>query len=346
MNAAVAPAWRQLVPLTLAVLAAHAVLLRMHAQGLVQPGSDAVRSLVTRTIVPAPAEPATVAIAPLAAPALPQRASLAPKPAPAATRAAPPEASSTPQAAAPEVLPAPAVEAPAPLETAPPAIAVVEPSSSRAVPLAIPAPVRLRYELVGERRGITLHGSADLEWRHDGTDYEAKMSWQGMLFLRREQRSSGRITSEGLAPRSFHDRSRGEQATHFDHEGGRVTFSNNRPDAQLALGTQDRLSMVLQLAALIGGHPARYPPGTQIAVPTASTREAEAWFFDVVAEEDLVLPGGAVRALKLQRKPRKEFDSQIELWLAPRMDYAPVRLRLTYPNGVTVDQRWSSTDRG
>jgi hypothetical protein len=97
---------------------------------------------------------------------------------------------------------------------------------------------------------------------------------------------------------------------------------------------------------LIGGQPGQYPPGTQITVPTASTRDSETWFFDVLAEEDLVLPGGAVRALKLQRRPRKEFDQKIELWLAPRMDYAPVRLRLTNPNGDTVDQRWSSTDRG
>jgi hypothetical protein len=62
--------------------------------------------------------------------------------------------------------------------------------------------------------------------------------------------------------------------------------------------------------------------------------------------EDLQLPGGPVEAIKLQRNPRKEFDQKVELWLAPRMDYAPVRLRLTSPNGDSVDQRWSSTDRG
>jgi len=27
------------------------------------------------------------------------------------------------------------------------------------------------------------------------------------------------------------------------------------------------------------------------------------------------------------------------------MDYAPVRLRLTQPNGDWVDQQWSSTDK-
>ena len=50
--------------------------------------------------------------------------------------------------------------------------------------------------------------------------------------------------------------------------------------------------------------------------------------------------------LKLTRNPRKEFDIKVELWLAPGMDYVPVRLRLTQPNGDWLDQQWSSTDRG
>ena len=77
-----------------------------------------------------------------------------------------------------------------------------------------------------------------------------------------------------------------------------------------------------------------------------STREAEPWVFTVEGEEQLQLPGGNVAALKLTRNPRKEFDQKVELWLAPGMDYVPVRLRLTQPNGDWVDQQWSSTDRG
>jgi hypothetical protein len=46
------------------------------------------------------------------------------------------------------------------------------------------------------------------------------------------------------------------------------------------------------------------------------------------------------------RQPRRQYDQSIELWLAPGMDYAPVRLRLTQPNGDSADYQWSSTDRG
>ena len=51
-------------------------------------------------------------------------------------------------------------------------------------------------------------------------------------------------------------------------------------------------------------------------------------------------------AVRLTRAPRKEYDVKVELWLAPGAAYAPVRLRLTQPNGDWVDQQWSSTDRG
>jgi len=101
-----------------------------------------------------------------------------------------------------------------------------------------------------------------------------------------------------------------------------------------------------QLSALLAGEPSKYRAGSTITVQTASTKEAEPWTFTVEGSETLDLPGGRVQAVRLIRNPRKEYDQKVELWLAPRMDYVPVRLRLTQPNGDSVDQQWSSTDRG
>jgi hypothetical protein len=97
---------------------------------------------------------------------------------------------------------------------------------------------------------------------------------------------------------------------------------------------------------MVAGDPRQFPAGTLISIQTASVREAEPWLFTVEGEEELQLPGGKVGTLKLTRNPRLEFDQKVELWLAPGMDYVPVRLRLTQPNGDSVDQQWSSTDRG
>ncbi|MDP3761337.1 MAG: DUF3108 domain-containing protein [Ramlibacter sp.] len=317
--------FRPLLVLTVAVLAAHALLLR--------PPREAVQSAVT------PARPfltRTVA-APLPAATQPPVASAAPvAPTAAKLGAAGPVALQAVDTGAPATVPAPA---PAPA-------GVPTPETASTVAVAIPGSVRLHYKVELQRGGLALKGQGELSWRQDGQNYEARLEFSAPLVRARTQHSTGRITAGGLAPQRFSDKGRGEEATHFDREQGRLSFSSNRPDAPLLPGAQDRLSVLLQLAALVAGAPAKFPPATSIMIQTAGTREAEPWVFTVEGEEQLDLPGGPVAAFKLTRAPRKEFDVKVELWLAPGMDYVPVRLRLTQPNGDSVDQQWSSTDRG
>ncbi len=206
--------------------------------------------------------------------------------------------------------------------------------------------MRLHYMVTASVRGIVLTGQGELIWRNDGQEYEATLEASAPLLPTRTQHSIGRITPEGLAPLRFSDKVRTEQAAHFQRDQGKVTFSNNQPDAPLLPGAQDRLSVLLQLGAMIAGDPRRFGPATTIAVQTAGTHDAELWLFTVEGEEQLQLPGGTIRSLKLIRNPRKQFDQKVELWLAPGMAYVPVRLRLTQPNGDSLDQQWSSTDRG
>ena len=337
-------AWQRLALLTAGVLAVHLALLYGSGPAL-SPAKDApAPRFATRTIVlappaaaPEPAPPAPPAPAPAAAKPPPARE----KP-PAPMQPAPPPAPAAPApVAAPEPAPAPAAEAtPGAAPSAP--VRPLVPSV-----IALPQPAVMRYEVtVRARGGLTVTGEASLDWWHNGQQYDVKMELSTAGVRARTQRSRGQITDEGLAPDYFSDKSRSEQATHFDRQAGRLVFSNNRPQAALGPGMQDRLSVVVQLSMLFGADPAQFPAGTRIAIPTAGTREAEDWVFSVEAEEELDLPGGRVRAVKLQRLPRREYDQRVELWLAPGKDYAPVRLRLTNPDGGSVDQRWSSTDKG
>lgn len=221
-------------------------------------------------------------------------------------------------------------------------VAAAQPPHPR---FSIPASAIWHYQVTASVRHFALQGTGELEWHHDGARYDARLEISSPLLPRRIQHSTGVITAEGLAPARFSDKVRSEEAAHFRREQGRVTFSSNRPDAPLLPGTQDRLSVILQLAAMVAGTPAQFPPGTVISVPTAGTRDAEPWQFTVEDTEELDLPGGKLAALKLIRNPRREFDQKVELWLATGMDYVPVRLRLTQANGDWVDQQWSSTDR-
>jgi len=333
---------RALLALTAVVLAAHAVLLGVVLGPLHFISPQSGRPFVTRSIAP---EPPPVVAPPPAQPA--------PAPAAVARRApaAPPTERHVEASARPPQRTDPRPAAPAadtsPSARTPPATA--QPSreaATQATAFAVPRSAHLHYKVMAQVKGMELTGEGELLWRNDGHDYEAKLEVRAPFVRTRTQTSTGQVTAQGLEPLRFGDKNRSEQAAHFQRDKGIVSFSGNRPDAPLLAGAQDRLSVMLQLGAMIGGAPQKFPPHTEIAVQTADTQEAQGWTFTVEGTEQLRLPGGNVAAIKLIRNPRREYDQKVELWLAPGMDYVPVRLRLTQPNGDSVDQQWSSTDRG
>ncbi|WP_245912787.1 DUF3108 domain-containing protein [Limnohabitans curvus] len=203
----------------------------------------------------------------------------------------------------------------------------------------------LKYQVQGQAKGFSYWASAELQWLQDGKDYEARLEVSAFLLGSRVQISKGTLGAEGLMPTRFGDKTRSEQAAHFQRDKGLITFSANSPDAPLLKGAQDRLSVVLQLSSLLAADPTRFPAGTMLSFQTVSQREAEVWQFLVEKEEMLQLPFGDISAIKLNRKPRREFDQHIELWFAPTLGYLPVRLRITNANGDFVDQLLSKAEK-
>jgi len=211
--------------------------------------------------------------------------------------------------------------------------------------VSVPPSATWRYDVTAHWRGIPVSGGAVLAWRQDGSTYDASMVLDAPPLQARTQRSTGTLADDGLRPSRFSDRVRSEEATHFDRAQDRITFSSNRPDVALQPGAQDRLSVLVQLAAVVAGHADRFVPGTSVTLQVAGTRDADAWQFTVEAVERLAIGATALDTLKLTRAPRGEYDSRLELWLAPGQAYAPVRLRLTPPNGDWLDLQWSGTDK-
>jgi hypothetical protein len=216
-------------------------------------------------------------------------------------------------------------------------------SVGQAVTFAVPKSVRLAYDVAGEVKGFSYSASSELLWQQDGQQYNAKNEIKVFLLGSRSQTSTGQISSGGLEPTRFSDKARSEQAAHFERDKGIIVFSANAPSAVLLPGAQDRLSVVLQLSAMLAGAPTHYPPGTVIALQVVGPRDAEDWRFTVGETEALKLPGGSVTGVKLSRQPRSAYDQKLDLWLAPSMAYLPVRLRLSQDNGDYVDQKWRAS---
>jgi len=209
----------------------------------------------------------------------------------------------------------------------------------------VPASAVLRYKLQGESKGLTYWANGELQWQQDGQRYDAQLEVSAFLVGSRTQTSAGTLGPEGLMPTRFSDKSRTELAAHFQRDKNIISFSANSPSVPLLKGAQDRLSVIIQLGALLAGDPERYPPGTMLSIQTVSQREAEVWQFSVEKEETLQLPYGTVLAVKLNRTPRRDFDQRIEVWLAPEWGYLPARLRVTNANGDWIDQTLKSVEK-
>jgi len=229
------------------------------------------------------------------------------------------------------------------VDITPPGAGTGHAPSTAPPPVRLPPPTRLIFDVSGQAKKFAYSARAELLWQHDGSRYQARQEVSAFLVGSRSQNSVGQISAQGLLPERFSDRARSEQAAHFDYTKGRVTFSANTPEAPVGPGAQDRLSVFIQLGALLAADPGRFVPGTQVTLTAVSARSADRWTFSVEAPETLDLPAGATATLKLQRLPRKDYDQKAELWVAPALGYLPVRIRLTQANGDFADLQLRSS---
>lgn len=227
------------------------------------------------------------------------------------------------------------------LAAATPEAAPPQPSTEVAFnPESLPPSVKLVYQVEANKFPYTLSG--EFLWQRGEQGYQAQLSIS-TFGQTRLQTSRGQIDPFGLAPERFSDKYRSEVAAHFNRAQGLVSFSANTPSLSLLPGAQDRLSVLVQLAALVASAPQNYGPGTTLQVQTIGPRDGDMWLFTFGNMETLELPGGSQQGLKLVRQPRQPYDQKLEVWLAPGLAYLPARIRITEANGTYVDQKWAAS---
>ena len=334
------PPQRVLLTLVGVALLLHAALLSGVQIGLPPPERSAAAPVQVRMLK---APDAVLAVAPSAAesivappptavvPALPA----APRPAPARTQTPQVEAAASQAMAAalpPSAAPAPPITEPT-AERAAELVAAAQTPASREgeIPLyrtLFPPPLTLHYTL---SRGA-LSGTAALEWRPAGDRYELRLDGRlaGINVL--VQTSQGSFDDAGIAPLRFTDQRmrRDVKAANFQREVGKITFSGPSTEFPLLIGTQDRLSWMIQLAAVAAAEPQRLAPGGKVALYVVGARgDADLWVFRYVAHESVATGAGSVAAVKFAREPRGPHDTQVEAWLDPARHHLPVRARLS-----------------
>lgn len=341
------------VALTLAVVALHLWL----AGGLLEDrlGSGAaadtprrIEVAFVRELAPA-APPPVVAAAPRPKPrrpppvvaeaappaaSAPEVAASAPEPAPVVAEAPP---------ASPEPSPAPepvadAASAPAP-DTAPVPLAAAsapESAASAAVAFEWPPSTRISYALTGWFRG-PVEGQAQVEWLRTEDRYQVRLEVQiGPSFaplVTRRFTSDGLVREQGLAPRRYDEETKvpfrdpRTLVVRFDDET--VALSNGR-SVPAPPGVQDTASQFVQLTYLFTTRPDLLQPGRSVEIPLALPRSVSLWTYDVVQRETLYTDFGPVETVhvKPRREPKPGVEMTVELWIAPTLQYLPVRSRI------------------
>ncbi len=222
----------------------------------------------------------------------------------------------------------------------PPTAAVPPMSAASAARFDWPPSTRMNYRLSGNYRG-PIDGKAQVEWLREGSRYQVRMSTSIGPVLSRNISSEGELTDTGLAPRRFD----GEQKVLFRAPKrwslrfgpDRIVLADGRETPTLP-GAQDEASQFVQLTWLFTTRPEQLKVGQSIEIPLAVTRSLDRWIYDVVAEEVLEFPFGAVATFHV--KPRRQAtggDLSAEIWFAPMLQYLPVRILIRQPPESWVD---------
>ena len=201
----------------------------------------------------------------------------------------------------------------------------------------LPPPAVLEYSLSS---GM-LSGTGHLEWRPAGHRYTLALRGSALGLTLLQWSSQGAIEAGGLVPEQFVDRrlTRPERKAEIDRSAGVIRYSGYKPDHRgelpLAGETQDRLSWMIQLPALLAANPALRAPGARITMGvTGARRDADLWTFVVKGMQRVTLAGGqAVDAVYLLRAANDPGATRSEAWLDPDRGFLPVRARLTSADG-------------
>ena len=238
------------------------------------------------------------------------------------------------------------------LGAAPPSLAQAAGARAKAVPHPVTSPAEGVVPVYATRlppsqtvryvisRG-PWSGHGELVWEAQDTRYHARLDGRVAGFKVITWDSTGQVDPHGIAPVRFTDERRGKAllAASFQRAAGKITYSGSDATHPWLPGAQDRLSWMVQIAAIANANPDVLATGQRISLYVSGARgDADVWTFQAMGVEKVAIGGASVSAVRLLREPRKVNDTRVEVWLDPNLHHLPVRARLTSaPENETLE---------
>lgn len=214
------------------------------------------------------------------------------------------------------------------------------PSIKRAFDL--PPSADLTYTIKASNHGIALSGTGTIVWQQGDGKYRLVTEARSGIFGKvLEYRSEGAIDPFGLAPETYYEKRirKGAGTTTFQRDAKAIAFADNDNTVPIKGGEQDRSSAPWQLAAIARAAPDKFKPGSEWKFHVAGRRSADTWIFKVVGTETVRTGQGDVKAIHFSKAPpQRDKGQQVDLWLAPSLEWYPVRLVFTEEDGDSFEQ--------
>lgn len=233
-----------------------------------------------------------------------------------------------------------------------PTSASPSPAEEHAVELVVRIPSSIEMELAVTHTKVNAtptKGVATLSWQVYNNRYKLKLEVGVNLVITTlnlySLSSEGEIGPFGLMPNTSTDerKTKAPTAIHFNHSTKTITFSAGNKTVAMQDGAQDAASLLLQLTAIGSGNPKQFTSGKEFSIQVAEGRDVNDFLFQVLGEEEidseLVADKGSLNTIHIVRAPRPgAYNSRLDIWLAPSLNWYPVQIRNTESNGTVTNQ--------
>lgn len=209
-------------------------------------------------------------------------------------------------------------------------------------PTSVPPAAELSYGIRARQGGLSISGESEMQWLPDGKRYTLSIETRAMLVGKiLDEKSEGAIDAWGVAPARYTEQRFKKETTSvtFNRETRLISFSASDRSYPIHGGEQDRASVIWQLIAVARAAPAKFRNGSSWNFFVVGQRDADPWTFKVDAQEKVTGPDGDVMAWHVTRNPPPDSEEQqLDIWLAPALQWYPVKLRFTEGGGDFIEQ--------
>lgn len=212
------------------------------------------------------------------------------------------------------------------------------------IPFKLPESGTLFYDSFVDGQKLQ---TGEIDWIVSGSSYRLYINIPYAFVGPFVFESRGTVDAYGIAPAIYWSQ-RGTRAPRYsrfdrDESGGGRMFFSEKPEFSptIAPGTQDRFSLMFQLASLLNGDSKIDEPGAIRSIPVVDYNTLDQWHFKSYGEalnDDIPSLGTAVnRHYALMQRENDPYKRQVDIWLAKDLEWLPGRIRSLESNGRVLE---------